>query len=160
MSLRCLWQRGTEFPLVGTVPKDLYTSSCEVSVWLVDALPPSRSASRLRNARRYWRGNGQRPSLRGVLGGAGLFYLSPMGYRFPTLLPRSGSAVALSTNGCSGFWRRAWRDWPTSLAAAIIVCRASLPWRSSTRSARDAPQQTRWSMVEGNKFRAGFPCRP
>src|SRR5215831_13199635 len=126
-----LWQRVIEFPLFSTGPKAPYSPAGEVSVWLVDAPPPSRSASRLRNAGRCWRGNAPPRSRRGVPDGAGLFYSSPIGCQFPTWPPRLGAAGALSTNGCSGFWRRAWRDWPTNQAAAIIVRRASLPWLSS-----------------------------
>jgi hypothetical protein len=33
----------TEFVLSGPWPKDPYSPACEVSVWLVDAQPPSRS---------------------------------------------------------------------------------------------------------------------
>ena len=107
--------------------KDPYSSSSEVSVWHVDVKPPSRSASRLRNVRRCGRGSAQPPLRQGVPGGVGLSYLPPIGCRSPRLLPRSGSAGALSISGCSGFWRRAWRGWPTNLAAALIACRASLP---------------------------------
>ena len=46
-------------------------------------------------------------------------YSSPIGCQSPTLPPRSGSAVALSTNGCSGLRRQAWRGWQTNLAEAI-----------------------------------------
>src|SRR5262249_37624664 len=120
-----LWQCGIEPPIFGTGPKDPYSPAGEVSVWLVDAPPPSRSPSRLRNARRCWRGNAPPLSRRGAPDGAGLFYSSPIGCRFLTWPPRLGAAGALSTNGCSGFWRRAWRDWPTNQAAAIIVRRAS-----------------------------------
>src|SRR5215510_11065667 len=128
-----------ERSLFGTGPKDSYSPACEVSVWLVDAAPLSRSASRLRNARRCWRGNAPRPLRQGVPDAAGLFYSWPIGCRFPTLPPRSGSAVALSTNGCSGFWRRAWRDWPTNQAAALGACRPSLLWQSSILCAHDIP---------------------
>ena len=62
--------------------------------------------------------------LRGGPDGAGLSYSWPMGCRSPTLLPRSGSAVALSTNGCSGFWRRAVEGLADKPATAIVACRA------------------------------------
>jgi hypothetical protein len=77
-----LWQRGIEYFLYGTGPKDSYSPAGEVSVWLVDAPPPSRSASRLRNARRCWRGNAPPRLRRGVPDGAGLFCSSVSGEGF------------------------------------------------------------------------------
>ena len=70
-----LWQREIEIPFFGTGPKEPYSPACEVSVWRVDALPPSRSASRLRNARRCWRGNAPPPSRRGVPDGGRIILL-------------------------------------------------------------------------------------
>ena len=39
------------------------------------------------------------------------------------------------------FLSRASRDWPTDLTAAIGVWHPTLPWRSSTTCARDAPSR-------------------
>src|SRR5712691_9949263 len=129
-------------------------SFCEVAVWRVDEKPLSLSISRLPNARRSWCGSVRLPYLLGVPDGAGLFYSWPIGCRLPTLSPRSGSAGALSTSGCGGFSRRVSRDWQTNQVAAIGVCRSRLPCGSSTTWAHDTPPQTRWSPVDGDKFRA------
>jgi hypothetical protein len=121
----CWVSNQTVFP-----KKDPYSLSSEVSVWRVDVKLPSQSASRLRNVRCCGRGSAQPPLRQGVPDGVGLSYLPPTGCQSPRLLSRLGSAGALSINGCSGFWRRAWRDWPTNLAVALIAGRASLPCRS------------------------------
>src|SRR4030095_4955793 len=127
--------------------------SCwEVSIWRVDASLLSPSASPLRNARRCWRGNGPPPSQQGVPDGAGLSYSWPMAYRSPTSPLQSGLAVALSTNGRSGFWSRGSMAWSTSLAVAIIACHVSCPSWGCTTLVRNATPQTKWSVVEGCKF--------
>jgi hypothetical protein len=46
------------------------------------------------------------------------------------------------------------RDEPTNLAAALIACRASLPWQGSAPSAHEATTQTWWNRVEGDQCRA------
>jgi len=122
----------------------------------VDEKPLSLSISRLPNARRSWCGSVRPPYLLGVPDGAGLFYSWPIGCRLSTLPPRSGSAGALSTSGCGGFSRRVSRDWQTNQVAAIGVCRSRLPYGSSKTWAHDAPAQTRWSPVDGDKFRKSF----
>ena len=104
----------------------IYHFSRKGARWLVDALPPSPSASPLANARRCWPGSGPPLSRHDVPVEAGLSYSSLMGSPSPRLLPSSASAVALSTSGCSGFRRKAWKDWPTNLAEATGACRANL----------------------------------
>src|SRR5262245_39867474 len=52
-------------------------------------------------------------------------YSSLMACRSPMRRPRSGSAGALCTNGCDGFWRRASRAWRTN--QAVGACRPRLP---------------------------------
>src|ERR1041384_6923389 len=74
--------------------QDLSSPDCEAVVWRVDVKPPSRSALRLWNVSRCWRGSEPPPSRRGVPDGAGLSYSSPIGCQSLTLPPRSESAVA------------------------------------------------------------------
>ena len=55
----------------------------------------------------------------------GLFSCWPTGYRFPISPPRSGSAGALSTSGCSGFSTQALRGWLTNQDAVSASGHAS-----------------------------------
>ena len=97
----------------------------------MDAPPPARSASPLRNVRRCKPGSGPRPSRQDMPDGAGFSYSWLREGRAATLPPWSGSAAALSINGCSGVWSKVERDEPTNLAAAPDVCRPNLPWQRS-----------------------------
>ena len=124
------------------------------------AKPLSRFSSHLRNARCCWYGSVQRPpSRRAMLAVVACSYSWPMGSRSPPLPRRLGSAVAMSINGCSGFWRKASRAWQTNPAAVPGACRAKLPCRSSTRSAHDAPAR-RGEHGIGLQIQRSFPSLP
>ena len=134
------WKLKRKLTLSGAWPQDPYSSSCEISIWLVDAPPLLPSASPLRSAGRCGHGSVQQPpSRRGVPDGAGLSYSWPMGSRSPMWPPRSASTVALFTSGCSGFSRRAWRGWQINKVVVAGVGRVSLRGQSSTMSAHEAP---------------------
>ena len=128
------WKLKRKLTLSGAWPQDPYSSSCEISIWFVDAPPLLPSASPLRSAGRCGHGSVQRPpSRRGVPDGAGLCYSWLTVCRSPLLPLRSASAVASSTSGCSDCWKRAWRDWSTNRDAATGARRPRLPWWSRTR---------------------------
>jgi hypothetical protein len=115
---------------------------------------PVKSLSRTKNARRYWRGNGRPASLRGLPDGAGLFYCWRIGCRSLTLPPRSGSAVAISTRGCSGFCRRVWWVWQKHAGRATgRGCAPMTGWIRTTGTWGDALEV--WAQQRDDRHAAG-----
>jgi len=109
----------------------VYHASQKVARWLVDAQPPSPSASHLPNARRCWPGSGPQLSRQGVPDEAGCCYSWLTAWRSPTLPPRRAWAVAIPTSGYSGLCRRDWRGCTINhdMIAGLSHCR--LGWGSS-----------------------------